>query len=250
MYFKTRFAELNIGIDANYSRVESFCEDYKISPEEEVVFEVKVSESEIEAEREHNNVTQVSREYLETLAVQRKISEKLPFYQRFLMHGAVISYQNKAYMFTALSGTGKSTHIRLWREYLGDGVHVVNGDKPFLWVKEEEVRSYGTPWAGKERWQSNCGVPLHGICFLCRGKKNKIHRMEPADALVRLMQQVYIPRDGIAAGLTLELLDQMLTHVPLYLLECDMSEDAVHTSFEAMTGLRYSQHCVRLEDTF
>lgn len=249
MYFKARFADLNIGIEAQFPKVENFCQGYVISGDEDVDFSVAAALDEIAGEQSNDIGISFSMDHLETLAVQRKISEKLPFYQRFLMHGAVISYQGKAYMFTALSGTGKSTHIRLWREYLGEEVQVINGDKPFLWVKEDEVLIYGTPWAGKERWQMNDSAPLQGICFLCRGKQNRIRKVEPAEALSRLMQQIYIPKDALAAGLTLELLDQMLKQVPLYLLECDMSEEAVMTSFQAMTGLEYKEsRCVMEEE--
>lgn len=65
------------------------------------------------------------------------------------MHGAVVAWKDQGYLFTAPSGTGKSTHLALWKKYLGDQAEVINGDKPFLKVMEDEVWVYGTPWAGK-----------------------------------------------------------------------------------------------------
>ena len=76
-------------------------------------------------------------EYLETLALLRKVAEVLPEKDGFLMHGAVIQWKDKAYMFTAPSGTGKTTHIRLWRKYLGQGVSIINGDKPFIRIVDD-----------------------------------------------------------------------------------------------------------------
>jgi hypothetical protein len=155
------------------------------------------------------------------------------------MHGASISYDDKAYLFTAPSGTGKSTHIRLWKKYLGEKVKIVNGDKPFLSIENNTPIIYGTPWAGKERWHRNCSEHLAGICFIQRGFTNTICMLKPEESLSLLFKQVYMPDDAVAVGHTLELLDALIRNVPLYLLECDMSEDAVRCSFETLTGLPY-----------
>ena len=88
-------------------------------------------------------------------------------------------FEGLGYLFTAPSGTGKSTHIRLWRQFLGEAGHIVNGDKPFLSVEEGKVFVWGSPWAGKENWQKNRKAPLHGICLLKQGQKNKICRLQP-----------------------------------------------------------------------
>lgn len=139
-------------------------------------------------------------------------------------------------MFTAPSGTGKSTHIALWRKYLGEQVKIINGDKPILWATEKETCVYGTPWAGKERWETNTGVPLKEICFLQRGSQNEIRRLTPSEAMPLLMRQVYYPSDPQTAGKILELLDKMFGNVSFYAMKCDISEEAVRCSFETMTG--------------
>lgn len=243
MFWKANFADLCIGIESKYLSTEKFCSAYLSKDEQKEVFSVSASLEEIEAEDDKLSGVNYSMNYLETLAILRKIAERFPVYQRFLMHGATISFEGKAYLFTALSGTGKSTHIKLWRRYLGEKVQIVNGDKPFLWVKDtDEVEIFGSPWAGKERWHRNTSAPLNGICFLKRGMENRIREMRPEECLSLLMRQVYLPADGNAVGMTLDLLNQMLKIVPLYVLECDMSEKAVQTSFEAMTGLHYEEY--------
>lgn len=235
---KVKLADLTIEVEANFSETEEFFRDYIV---EDVLPDMTVSPSmeDVEAERRTTADLHISGQYLETLAIQRQISNRLPYFGRLLMHGAVIAYEGKGYMFTARSGTGKSTHISLWKSHMGDAVEIINGDKPFLWVKEDEVRIYGTPWAGKEGWQKNTGVPLCGICFLMRGKVNRIRRIRPEDGLQRSLCQLYMPKEPETMGKTLELLDRLLQTVPLYLLECDMTEEAVKTSFEAMTGAKY-----------
>lgn len=243
-----------IQIESKYPEFKEFCKDYvveNVTPD----FCVSWTEDEILAEREHELTGNFTPTYLETLAALRKISEALPSYRRLLIHGAAITLDDKAYLFTAPSGTGKSTHIRLWKEYLGARVDIVNGDKPFIsltnesdtWLSDapnaEKIapRIHGTPWAGKENWQKNRNAPLNGICFLRRGLKNKIRRLEPAECLQLLFNQVYLPKDKLALQFTLELMDVLVRNVPLYLLECNISEDAVKCSFEGMTGMEYSE---------
>ena len=114
-----------------------------------VDFEVFVTDEQIAEEMTCGSQTESE---AEILCIYRAIAEKLPLYNRFVMHGAAISFEDKAYIFTAASGTGKSTHIRLWRKAFGNPVGIVNGDKPVIEIKDDGTSLvYGTPWAGKER---------------------------------------------------------------------------------------------------
>ena len=237
MKFIVGLADKYIEINSVYDELRNFFKDYlvtDVTPD----FSVSLSQEDILAEQEAASVNQFLPTYLETLALLRKLAEILPSHSRILMHGASISYNEHAYLFTAPSGTGKSTHIRLWKKYLGDDVKIVNGDKPFISL-EDDPMIYGSPWAGKENWHRNCKMPLKGICFVQRGTTNSIRRIEASDCLSLLFKQVYLPADTLAAGLTLELVDMLIKKVPLYVLTCDMSEDAVRCSFEALTGLSY-----------
>lgn len=237
MNFIVGLADKYIEINSVYDELKAFFKDYivtDVTPD----ISVSLSHEDITAEQEATSENQFSPTYLETLALLRKLAEILPSRSRILMHGASISYNEHAYLFTAPSGTGKSTHIRLWKKYLGDDVKIVNGDKPFISL-EDEPMIYGSPWAGKENWHRNCKMPLKGICFMQRGTTNSIRRIEANECLSLLFKQVYLPADTLAAGLTLELVDMLIKKVPLYILTCDMSEDAVKCSFETLTGLAY-----------
>ena len=238
MDFTVKMADKVIRIKNIYTDLKEFCKDY-IVENEMPDFSITLTQDDIMYEQNNTAEQGFSFPYLETIATLRKIADVLPNFQRLLVHGAAISYNNQAYLFTAPSGTGKSTHIRLWKKYLGEEVKIVNGDKPFIHIDKNKSVIYGTPWAGKERWQRNCCAPLNGICFLQRGTVNSIRRMEPEECLPLLLNQVYIPDDSLVAGLTLDLIDQLIKTVPLYLLHCDMSENAVRCSFEVMTGLTY-----------
>ena len=131
----------------------------------------------VQAEREIVSQPYFSDTYLTQLALLRQLAEKGPAVGRFLMHAAVLEYDGRAYAFTASSGTGKSTHLQLWRRTLGNAVQAVNGDKPLLYASDAEVMACGTPWSGKEGWQRNVCVPLGGLCFISRGEKDVCRRM-------------------------------------------------------------------------
>jgi hypothetical protein len=166
MHFTIKVADRIIAIDSRYDYIKEYCKDYCVSDTEADMY-ISVTEQEIEAERVMDEGYTFSSGYLETLAVLRKIGELLANDNRFLFHGVVIAYdRDDGYMFTAVSGTGKSTHARLWKKYLKDAVEVVNGDKPIIAVENKEAIAYGTPWAGKEGWQKNRGVRLKGICII------------------------------------------------------------------------------------
>lgn len=237
--FDMRLAELNISVSANYPYISELCSDYIIPKSDNVdIFSVS-DEEKIALERTRTDEP-VPSQYAETLCIYRDIAEQLPDFSRFVLHGAAISYKGKAYIFTAPSGTGKTTHISLWKRFIGDSVVIINGDKPIIKVNDGCVEVFGTPWAGKEGWQNNVSAPLAGICFVERGEVNSCSKVSASDCLVDLMKQVYIPRDPSHAIKMYELLDELVKCVPFYRLSCNISEAAVISSFEALTWEKYS----------
>lgn len=180
-----------------------------------------------------------------------QLGEIYPSFGRLFFHAAAYSYRGEGYLVTAPSGTGKSTHMMLWKRFLGKEVCIINGDKPILHVDctdADEKRSrtiiYSSPLGGKEGLHNNESAPLSGLCFIARGTTNRIRAVEPDEAVDLIMRQVYLPHSSRAMGCTLELIDGLLRSAPLYYLECDVSKDAVRCSFEAMTGISFSRACV------
>lgn len=167
--------------------------------------------------------------------------EELPKHDSFIAHAAVVEYDGLAYAFMAPSGTGKSTHVKLWIDTLGLDTTVINGDKPILRLDktltgEPQIIACGSPWAGKEGWQTNTSAPLAGLCLLTRGSTDECHRISPTEAFDSAVRQIYMPGDPVSAIKTLDFVDVLLQTVPLYQLSCTMNKTAVKASFEAMTG--------------
>ena len=153
-----------------------------------------------------------------------------------LMHGATIEYDGKAYIFTAPSGTGKSTHIALWKKFLGDKVSVITGDKPEVSFDEGKVYVHGAPWCGKEGWQINTSAPLAGVCVVERGEKNSIESIHPGENIELFMSQLYLTDEPDYLIKVVDLFKKMAEAVPFYKLKCDISEEACKCSFEKLTG--------------
>ena len=174
--------------------------------------------------------------YIEDCCIMEKIAAMLPDEGILLMHGAAIEYDGKAYIFTAPSGTGKSTHISLWKEYLGDQVRVINGDKPELTFEEDKVIVHGAPWCGKEGWQVNDSAPLGGVCLVTRGEENKIEKINPGQYIEVFMPQFFVTEKSNSLIKIVDLFSKVAERAPFYKLTCDISEEAAKCSFEAMTG--------------
>ena len=227
-------------ITARYPLTRRLCREYELpASDTPVPISVCVTPEEMTHMAASGDLNAPSPGYLEFLCVQDQLASQLPAFDRFLMHGAAIAYNSAAYLFTAPSGTGKSTHIRLWRQYLGAGVSIINGDKPFLSLEPDgAIRVWGSPWDGKEGWHRPVSAPLRGVCLLERGA-DRICRLSPAAALEPLFCQIYHRDDPALEYRTLGFLDALLRTVPVYRLSCGMTEDAVRRSFEAMTGLSY-----------
>lgn len=199
-------------------------------------FSIAITPEDIAQERENGEVKTDNQGYLESLAIYRKLCDNLVMKNIILIHSAAIAVDGKAYLFTAPSGTGKTTHIRLWKKKFGDKAIVVNGDKPLVSVTADEIRVWGTPWDGKEHWSTNISAPIAGICQIGRGEENEICPVSAGDALARLYSQTYHPTTEAGMRKTVQLLLQIAQRVPFWRLKCNMSTEAAEVSYAAMKG--------------
>lgn len=239
--FTIMLAGKRIGISAQFESTMRFCKEYITHGDPD--FAVTVFPKDIVFEREKSAredalegipTRHFSDEYLETLAVYRKIAEQMPDYDTILFHGSVVAVDGKGYLFTAKSGTGKSTHTRFWRQEFGDRAVMVNDDKPLLQIKDGKVWACGTPWDGKHRLSTNTAVPLKAICILERGEENYIESISAKQALPMLLQQSYRPQNPVGIAALLSLLDKVTTAVPFYRLHCNLDPSAARVAYEGM----------------
>ena len=177
--------------------------------------------------------------------MHRSLSEWLPLHNAFLMHSACFDINGTGVAFSAVSGTGKTTHMGLWQEYLGDKMTVVNGDKPIVRFFDDEPKvpyAYGTPWNGKERLGCNMRTPLKHICFITRSETNSTVPITKAEALPRILNQVYMPKDPAAMAATLQLINRLLDSVQLWEIRCNMDIEAAQIAYNAIFGASNAEH--------
>lgn len=232
---KLRIADLVIDVRHDNPILSQQIDDYLT--EGEVDFTVSLSEEDIrrEIESENDNDLDFHPAYSEYLAIYRFIATKMLDYGGFLMHGSAIAKDNRAYLFCAPSGTGKSTHTRLWRERFPE-CFMVNDDKPIIMKREDGFYACGTPWSGKHDLDTNVSLPLKGIVILQRGEKNVIERVAPETVLGLLFNQIYRPSDPAAYFATIDLVGEMLASCPVYKLYCNMDIEAAEVAEAALRG--------------
>ena len=242
MEFKIGLAGRIVGISSIYDEVYELCRDYLIGEENltsDEDFHVTISQDDIEFEREKSIKEAIferivpydyEESYYETLAVYRKIAVEMLKYDTWLMHGAVVGVNDQAVLFTAQSGVGKTTHMRLWLKNL-ENVYVVNGDQPLVKVGKD-IMVCGSPWCGKEGWNNNVVVPLKAIVVMERGVKNSIVEISMNEALAELLRQVYKPSNSAKMGKTLQLLSLLEGRTKFYrFIFNNFAEDAFSVSY-------------------
>ncbi|MBR4910505.1 MAG: hypothetical protein IKZ47_04200 [Clostridia bacterium] len=242
MEFTIKIADVNIGITSVFDGVSKLCKDYLTDecPDfcirtdlEDIAFEREKAKR--EAAFEHRPYFDFSDAYLETLAAYRKIAVGILPFDAFLMHGAVVGRGGEAYLFTAPSGVGKTTHTRFWLQNFKDAF-IVNGDKPILRFKDGAVYACGTPWAGKEGENKNVMLPLKSVCILSRGKTNEIERVDFGRIYPLLIGQAYRPATEKELSKTMSLIKKLGESTAFYLLKCNLDPNAAKVAFEGMNG--------------
>ena len=198
---------------------------------EDLIFEQK--DADLEAAEEGFRPRVFSDPFLERATVQRQFAEFLISRDIVPVHGSAVAINGKAYLFTARSGTGKSTHTRLWRECFGARATMVNDDKPFLELSPAGIIAHGSPWSGKHGLDSNVSLPLQGICLLERGAENVIRRAEPEQ--LRELLKGFRPRTEAQAHRYADALTGLLSGVPLWHMFCNREQEAAKIAYQAMS---------------
>ena len=229
-----KFAETVVKVTYEDSYVTRQCMEYLSDEAPEL--EITVTADDVKFELERSDRDSYPYGYLESLAFYRKFCSYAVNKSILLFHSSAIAVDGKAYLFAAPSGTGKSTHTRLWRQVFGDRAVTVNDDKPLLKVEDGRLTVYGTPWDGKHRLSNNIAVPVGGICFLTRGEKNSITRLTPMQALPEFLSQTFRPTEEEGVGKMLALAMKATTEIPMWRLACTISEEAVKVAYEGMSG--------------
>lgn len=181
--------------------------------------------------------TNEPRGLIEGTELHRNVAEWLPLHNAFVLHSACFDVDGVGVAFAAHSGTGKTTHMQLWQELLRDKMVIVNGDKPIVRFFDDEPETpyaYGTPWNGKEHLGCNMRTPLKHICFIERSETNFVEKIDKSDAIERIFNQVYMPKDPVAVMNTMQLIDRLLSCCKLWTIHCNMEPEAAEIAYNTI----------------
>lgn len=154
-------------------------------------------------------------------------------HQLIPIHASAISYNNEAIIFSAPSTTGKSTHARLWQQVFED-VIIINDDKPLIKYENNQFLIVGTPWSGKSILNENLSVPLKAIVFLKQNKDNFVEELKINEKLTYFLRNIYRPMTEELFQDLLDTLEVLINKIPIYLLNCNISEEAVYTIYNKL----------------
>lgn len=229
-------ADFVVDLKNQYDFLTRQCMEYRYDGTAPVDFTVQVTEEELRKEQSITPDIRYSEGYLESVCAYRQLCMGLPMRDAMLMHGSVIECGGKGIAFLARSGIGKTTHTMLWKQVYGQQVRIINGDKPIIRFFDRVPFAYGTPWAGKENLQINDRVQLTDICFIERSAEIAVSKADPTDHLGAVMQQILHPSEPAAAVKTLELLDRLLSVCNVWVIKCNVSENAAIMAHDTILG--------------
>lgn len=233
MNFCYKIAGLKVKMSCS-GRTEKQASPYKCEPTEQVDITIPDDRLARTWEAWHKEDPSASYDTLEYMATGALFYLYLLGYDGLMLHSSAVVVDGKAYLFTADPGTGKSTHTSLWLQHFGDRAFILNDDKPAIRLEDGKWYAYGTPWSGKNDISKNCRAELAGIAVLEQGERNEIEPFAGVDAIFAIFSQVNrtkLPDDRIKL---MELLDKLISAVPIWKLRCNMDPDAVTVSYNAM----------------
>lgn len=231
-----RIADLNILIEPLYDSTLERLKPY-ITDRTDYDFKIKVTQNYLN-DFCKNNSCDYSPQTVENSFILTRLCERiLKCYNGFFFHSSSLMLDGEAYVFSAPSGTGKSTHTALWRKRFGERVAMINDDKPIIRKKGDIFYIYGTPWMGKADIGNNISAPIKAVYILQRGTENIARRVEPGKVFKQLLEATVMPADKENMSTLLGLLDEFFSTTPLFLLTCNTDDDAVETAYSAANNL-------------
>ena len=227
--FKIEIADIVVEINAFNETTLKYCSDFLTDKESNYI--ITMTKEDLENEKHINEDGKVYANE-EISALYRKIADLFVEQDILVMHGSSFKVDDNAFIVTARSGVGKSTHVNLLKQYLGDRFSYINDDKPLLEVKDDKLTLFSSPWNGKERRGSNTCAPLKSVIFLTRGDNTYKKLDNKNDVYFRLLSQIYLPRDKSKREKALKLIDMLLKKLNFYEINVNMDISSAQMTSE------------------
>lgn len=232
-----RIADLNVEVNPKFKICRKRLESYAVKSNESGKTDIAISVSDDEIRERLRLSDNLSEQGAEDVLILSKFCNAvLDGFYGFFFHSSCLELDGEGYVFSAVSGTGKSTHTALWRRHFGNRVTMINDDKPVIRKCDGKFYAYGTPWRGKADIGTNTKAPVKAVYILQRAEENTAVRVLPSQVMKQLLEATVIDVERSRMEKLLELLDEFFKKTPLFLLGCNMDESAVMTAYNAANG--------------
>lgn len=229
-----KVADITFEYTPMYKYLSDRMEKYKVADDSKLNFRMNIKEQRfIDFSQKHN----CSLEIAELLISGSVFYTYLLTKNGIMLHSSAIIYKGGAYLFSADSGTGKSTHTGIWQRVFGENnVQILNDDKPAIRIIDGKAFAYGTPWSGKHDISINTSVPLKAIVFLERSENNWIRPATSKEAVNGFMPQTTSKLTDQHINYLFEMIDKVLEIVPIYKMGCNMKDEAAIMAEKTLCG--------------
>ena len=230
---KYKIADLIVEYTAKYEDLEKLSEQFKYSGEKEADITIAVPNKHLEnlLSRSAKGTTIGG---IENFAISSEFNRAAIKHGVMLVHSSALIYDGGAYLFSADSGVGKSTHTKLWLKAFGDKVHIMNDDKPVVRLYDDHAQAYGTPFDGGSGIALNENFPLKAIIFVERGEENSVRIPDNKEIIQKLYFQTARMVNRETAEKMLVNLERLLHLTKFYVLTCNMDISAAYTAYNSI----------------
>lgn len=226
-------ADIIVDLDIHYPHLQGQITDYIYEGDRETNIRIRYTEKIFD--EIHEKYPLLDKGMIEYICLGGEYYNALVHFNGMLLHSSCVVKNDKAYLFSAPSGTGKSTHTQLWIKRYPDA-YILNDDKPAIRICPDGIFAYGTPFSGKTNLNVNKRIPIGGICMLTRGETNHIAKISTDEALFGILNQTVRPDKEEDMDKVLTTLDKIVREIPMYRLSCNMDTEAAEVAYEFMKG--------------
>jgi len=228
-----KIADLIVEYTAKYDDLKRLSEQFIYNGERETDITLSVTDKQLE-NMLSRSVEGTTISGIENLAMSSEFNRAAIKYGVMLVHSSALIYNNEAYLFSADSGVGKSTHTKLWLKAFGDKVHIMNDDKPVVRLYDDHAQAYGTPFDGGSGIALNENYPLKAIIFVERGEENSVRIPDNKEIIQKLYFQTARMVNRETAEKMLVNLERLLHLTKFYVLTCNMDISAAYTAYNSI----------------
>ena len=227
--FKIKIANKVIEINAFNETTKKYCLSFLSKEEPNYVMTMTKEDLENESSNSTDGKVYVNEEIS---ALYRKIADLLVEDNIIVFHSSAVCVNGGAFLITARSGVGKSTHARNLKEFIGEEFKYINDDKPLIKV-DDGITVFSTPWNGKERRGSDISAPLKAILFLNRGETNTYRKIDNKQEIyIKMISQIYLPKEKAKREKALKIADRLLKNVNFYEINVTKDIESAKMTYE------------------